>query len=123
MKLVDNIFVTEDNAICYIDFGMMGVLDDEFRQDLAELMINFSDHNIDGLINQLIRMDILNEKTDINSKSEKTSGRIGCSVCPGIDRTFCQNVDSKESQGHTGAQGRADGEISVRGHCIAWISF
>ena len=61
-----NIFVTDDNAICYIDFGMMGVLDEEFRQDLAELMIYFSDRNIDGLINQLIRMDILNEKTDIN---------------------------------------------------------
>lgn len=61
-----NIFVTEDNAICYIDFGMMGSLDEDFRQDLAELMIYFSDRNIDGLINQLIRMDILNEKTDIN---------------------------------------------------------
>ena len=32
----------------------------------GELMIYFSDRNIDGLINQLIRMDILNEKTDIN---------------------------------------------------------
>ena len=61
-----NIFVTEDNAICYIDFGMMGSLDEDFRQDLAELMIYFSDRNIDGLINQLIRMDILNEKIDIN---------------------------------------------------------
>ena len=61
-----NIFVTDDNAICYIDFGMMGALDEDFRQDLAELMIYFSDRNIDGLINQLIRMDILNEKTDIN---------------------------------------------------------
>ena len=61
-----NIFVTEDNAICYIDFGMMGSLDEDFRQDLAELMIYFSDRNIDGFINQLIRMDILNEKTDIN---------------------------------------------------------
>ena len=63
-----NIFVTDDNAICFIDFGMMGVLDEEFRQDLAELMIYFSDRNIDGLINQLIRMDILNEKTDIKKK-------------------------------------------------------
>ena len=61
-----NIFVTDDNAICFIDFGMMGALDEEFRQDLAELMIYFSDRNIDGLINQLVRMDILNEKTDIN---------------------------------------------------------
>ena len=28
-----NIFVTEDNAICYIDFGMMGSLDEDFRQN------------------------------------------------------------------------------------------
>ena len=61
-----NIFITDENAICFIDFGMMGTLDEEFRRDLAELMIYFSDRNIDGLINQLIRMDILNEKTDIN---------------------------------------------------------
>lgn len=61
-----NIFITDDNSVCFIDFGMMGTLDEEFRQDLAELMIHFSDRNIDGLINQLIRMDILNEKTDIN---------------------------------------------------------
>ena len=45
-----NIFVTDDNAICFIDFGM----------------IYFSDRNIDGLINQLIYMNILNEKTDIS---------------------------------------------------------
>ena len=61
-----NIFITEENAVCYIDFGMMGSLDEEFRQDLAELMIYFSDRNIDGLVNQLIRMDILNEKIDIS---------------------------------------------------------
>jgi ubiquinone biosynthesis protein len=61
-----NIFVTDDNAICFIDFGMMGALDEDFRQNLAELMIYFSDRNIDGLINQLIYMDILNEKTDIS---------------------------------------------------------
>ena len=64
-----------------------------------------------------------NEKTDINSNFEKAAGRIRCPVCPGIDRTFCQNVDSKESQGQTGTQGRAVGEISVGGYCIAGISF
>ena len=35
---------------------MMGVLDENFRQDLAELMICFSNRDIDGLINQLIYM-------------------------------------------------------------------
>lgn len=61
-----NIFITDDNSICFIDFGMMGVLDENFRQDLAELMICFSNRDIDGLINQLIYMNILNVKTDIS---------------------------------------------------------
>ena len=61
-----NIFVLDDDVICFIDLGMVGVLDDEFRQDFAELMIHFADRNIDGLINQLIYMDILNEKVDIS---------------------------------------------------------
>ena len=61
-----NVFITDDNAVCFIDFGMMGTLDEDFRQNLAELMMHFSDRNIDGLINQLVYMDILNEKTDIS---------------------------------------------------------
>lgn len=60
-----NIFIMDDNVVSYIDFGMMGVLDEDFRESLAELMIYFADRNIDGLINQLIYMDIINEKIDI----------------------------------------------------------
>ena len=63
-----NIYILEDNIICYIDFGMMGVLDDEFKQNLAELIIYFIDNNVSGMINQLKYMEMIDEHyVDIKS--------------------------------------------------------
>ncbi len=34
-----NIIVLDDNVICYIDLGLIGILDDDFRKDLCDLLI------------------------------------------------------------------------------------
>jgi ubiquinone biosynthesis protein len=65
-----NIYILNDNVICYIDFGMMGVLDDEFKQNLAELIIYFIDNNVNGMINQLKYMDMIDEHY-VDTKSLK----------------------------------------------------
>ncbi|OWT32896.1 ABC transporter [Methanobrevibacter sp. 87.7] len=62
-----NIFILDDNVVCFIDEGMMGLLDKEFKENLAELMILFTDNNVDNLIDQLMYMDILTEKIDIKN--------------------------------------------------------
>ena len=31
--------IMENNVLCYIDEGMMGILDDDFREELAELIL------------------------------------------------------------------------------------
>ena len=54
-----NIMILEDNVLCYLDLGMMGFFDEEFKKNLSELMILFVDQDVDGLINQLMYMDIL----------------------------------------------------------------
>ncbi|WP_407414665.1 ABC1 kinase family protein [Methanobrevibacter sp.] len=54
-----NIMILEDNIVCYLDLGMMGFFDEEFKRNLSELMILFVDQDVDGLINQLMYMDIL----------------------------------------------------------------
>ena len=59
-----NIYILNNNVICYIDFGMMGVLDDEFKQNLAELIIYFIDNNVNGMINQLTYMNMIDERVD-----------------------------------------------------------
>jgi ubiquinone biosynthesis protein len=62
-----NIYILNDNVICYIDFGMMGILDDEFKQNLAELIVYFIDNNVSGMINQLTYMGMINDKVDTRS--------------------------------------------------------
>lgn len=68
-----NLIVTEDNKLCYIDEGMMGILNDDFRENLAELIILLINGNTDNIINQLLYMDIITPsqntpdlKADIN---------------------------------------------------------
>lgn len=62
-----NIYVLDNNVVCFLDYGMMGILDQEFRENLAELIIYFIENSVKGMINQLIYMGIINESIDINS--------------------------------------------------------
>ncbi|MBP3790427.1 MAG: AarF/ABC1/UbiB kinase family protein [Methanobrevibacter sp.] len=54
-----NLIVTKDNKLCYIDEGMMGILNDDFRENLAELILLLISGNTNNIIKQLIYMDII----------------------------------------------------------------
>lgn len=62
-----NILILEDNVVCYLDEGMMGFFDEKFKRDLSEVMLLFVDQDVDGLINQLMYMDILDYDIDTNT--------------------------------------------------------
>ena len=62
-----NIIILEDNVTCYLDFGMMGFFDEDFKRNLSEVVILFVDQDVDGLINQLMYMDILDYDVDTKS--------------------------------------------------------
>ncbi|PWB85386.1 ABC1 kinase family protein [Methanobrevibacter thaueri] len=64
-----NIMILENNVVCYLDLGMMGFFDEEFKKNLSELMVLFVDQDVDGLINQLMYMDILDY--DIETRTLK----------------------------------------------------
>lgn len=59
-----NIYVLENNVVCFLDYGMMGMLDKEFRENLAELFIYFMENSVNGIINQLHYMDIIDDSID-----------------------------------------------------------
>ncbi len=62
-----NVYILDDNIVCFLDYGMMGILDQEFREDCAELVIHFLENNIKGVMNQLIYMGIINENIDMRA--------------------------------------------------------
>ncbi|MDO5825393.1 MAG: AarF/ABC1/UbiB kinase family protein [Methanosphaera sp.] len=59
-----NMFITKDGKVCYIDFGMMGILTEEFRSDLARLIIILLEKNSNNLIKQLVHMKIITPEQD-----------------------------------------------------------
>lgn len=72
-----NIMILEDNVICYLDLGMMGVFDEEFKKNLSELMVLFVDQDIEGLINQLMYMDILDYDIDTRTLKRDLNDLFG----------------------------------------------
>ena len=62
-----NLLVKDNNTLCFIDFGMMGHLDMDFVNNLAELFTYIVDYDLDGIINQLLYMEIITDEVDIKS--------------------------------------------------------
>ena len=62
-----NIMILENNVVCYLDEGMMGFFDPDFKRNLSEVMVLFVDQDVDGLINQLMYMEILDYDVDVKT--------------------------------------------------------
>lgn len=60
-----NIYILNNNIVCFIDMGMMGIMDKDFRENLAELFLFFISKDVNNMINQLTYMNILHEDIDI----------------------------------------------------------
>lgn len=67
-----NIMIMDNNVVCYIDEGMMGILDDYFKENFAELIIILISGNTDHLLNQLTYMGIITnvQKNDPGLKDD-----------------------------------------------------
>ena len=72
-----NIMILENNVICYLDEGMMGFFDEQFKRNLSEVMLLFVDQDVDGLINQLMYMDILDYDIDTTTLRRDLNDMFG----------------------------------------------
>ena len=72
-----NILILEDNVVCYLDLGMMGFFDEDFKRNLSEVMLLFVDQDVDGLINQLMYMDILDYDIDTRTLKRDLNDLFG----------------------------------------------
>ena len=72
-----NIMIMENNVICYLDEGMMGFFDEQFKRNLSEVMLLFVDQDVDGLINQLMYMDILDYDIDTTTLRRDLNDMFG----------------------------------------------
>lgn len=85
-----NLMVMDDNIVCFIDEGMMGTLDDNFKENLAELIILLVGGNATHLMDQLLYMGIIN-------KRQRRSGKLKDDVNDLMNRYY--GADLKNMKG------------------------
>ena len=54
----------QEKKLCYIDLGMMGILNEEFRSNLAQLILLLLGGNTNSLVKQLLYMKIITPEQD-----------------------------------------------------------
>lgn len=59
-----NIFVLEGNVVALVDFGMVGRIDRETMNDLADVLLSLTKFKTDGIIKGMEKMDIIGLDTD-----------------------------------------------------------
>ncbi|WP_458454124.1 ABC1 kinase family protein [Methanobrevibacter sp.] len=63
-----NIFILDNDVVCYIDLGTVGILDEDFKKELLDLLMMVADKDVKGVINQFVYMGVLDytmETTDL----------------------------------------------------------
>ncbi|MBW2646752.1 MAG: AarF/ABC1/UbiB kinase family protein [Deltaproteobacteria bacterium] len=72
-----NIFVLPDNVICYLDFGMMGSIDRQTREDFADLIYNVVHQDETRATEMLLKLTEYEEKPDVRVVERDLADFIG----------------------------------------------
>jgi ubiquinone biosynthesis protein len=72
-----NIFVLPDNVICLIDFGMMGSIDRQTREDFADLIYTVVHHDESRATQILLKLTEYDEKPDVRALERDLTDFIG----------------------------------------------
>ena len=97
-----NIIILEDNVVCYIDLGAMGILDDDFRKKLTDMLMLVADQDVNGLINQFIYMGIIDysmDTTDLKRDLRDLFLRMFASDSTGFNDIFDQMLGLMQDHG------------------------
>jgi ubiquinone biosynthesis protein len=80
-----NIIVNK-GSIGYIDFGIVGALDEEMRERLGVLFISLLNRDAGGLVKSFISLNIVDDDVDVNSLKKDLSNTLGEYYNTSIDR-------------------------------------
>ncbi|MBS3758123.1 MAG: AarF/ABC1/UbiB kinase family protein [Desulfobacterales bacterium] len=59
-----NIFILPDDVIAFLDFGMVGRVDQQSREDFVDLIDTVIRHNVQGATRQLLKITLWDKKPD-----------------------------------------------------------
>ncbi|WP_405290936.1 ABC1 kinase family protein [Methanobrevibacter sp.] len=97
-----NIMILDDNVLCYIDLGSVGILDDGFRKDLCDLLLMVADQDVNGLVNQFMYMGILDYNMDTTTLKRDLRDlffRFFANGSGGLDEVLMKLLDLMQDYG------------------------
>ncbi|MBW2710079.1 MAG: AarF/ABC1/UbiB kinase family protein [Deltaproteobacteria bacterium] len=68
-----NVFILPGNVICYIDFGMMGRIGRESRENFADLVVNIAGRDEKKITKALLRLTVWEEEPNIDALEKNVS--------------------------------------------------
>ncbi|MCK4258513.1 MAG: AarF/ABC1/UbiB kinase family protein [Halanaerobiales bacterium] len=71
-----NIMIIEPDKIAYLDFGLMGELDDKVRDQFAQLFVALVRKNTDGVVNAFLNMGMVQPNIDEHKFKKEIGGLI-----------------------------------------------
>jgi ubiquinone biosynthesis protein len=60
-----NIFVIGSEKVCFIDYGMMGILDQQRIDELLSFLVSILTRDLDKLLRLFYRLELINEHVDV----------------------------------------------------------
>lgn len=71
-----NVYVLEDNVICFLDFGLMGYVDEELKTELSDIFLGIIKKEPNKIIRTFIKKKIINEHIEIRRLTHDMSDLI-----------------------------------------------
>ena len=71
-----NIFVLKDGRIAFLDFGMVGCIDIETREQLSDVLVAIIHRDVKGIIEVFMSMGALEQDADVKSLSVDLTGFV-----------------------------------------------
>jgi ubiquinone biosynthesis protein len=59
-----NLMATTDGTIIFVDFGMVGYLDEDLKEQLLNLVLSLVQHDADGIVHTLLSVGIVEHRID-----------------------------------------------------------
>lgn len=62
-----NILILPENVVAYLDFGMVGRLDNKLKEQFAPFIIHMRNRNTEGMVELFLEMGFISEETDLRA--------------------------------------------------------
>jgi len=72
-----NIFIMDDERIAFLDFGIVGRLNEEFRNKALQLFLAITNGNLTGIVNSLLELGVAREEVDEEQLKEDLYETLG----------------------------------------------